>query len=441
MIRSMSQRPVPSTFAYRRASASAALCIAAIAPAQGADLSASGFATLGYARSDQPYGYQRFIDDGGTLRRDSVAGFQLDARLGGGFGATAQVKAAASNSSDDRYQASLAWAFVSYRPDNDWLFRLGKQRIPLYLYSETVDVGATYDFARLPTEMYSISPSNDLVGASFARAWKAGSDEVTLEGYAGKSSSHYRLWLRDGIPGLQAPGAVYAGLTIKGGGLVLTYKADDSVFRFGLHRASGRPSNGLPFAVGFPFVTLAPGVGYFQVDPSLPGPGVRLANDVKTTLVNAGFDWRVTPQYQLMGEFARTIVKGDDIGPQGTRGLLAVLRKAGDWTPYLSYSFLRSPERQREFYRNLNDSTLPLAVPDAALINALQRIGADQLLVVDQNSWAVGTSYALSPASKFKAEFARTRIGDVSSLVDPLPGTTVRNARINVLSLSYSVVF
>ncbi len=425
----------------RRAAACAALCIVGAAPAHAADLSASGYATIGYARSDQPYTYQRFIDDGGTLRRDSVAGVQLDARLGAGFGATVQLKAAPSSSSDERYQASLAWAFVSYRPDNDWLFRVGKQRIPLYLYSETVDVGATYDYARLPTEMYSISPSNDFVGASFARAWKAGSGEFSVEGYLGQSRSHYRLWLREEVPNAFAQGAFFAGLTLKGAGLALNYKADDRAFRLAVLRASGRPSNGSPFAVGFPFVEIAPGIGYYQVDPSLPGPGVRFASQVNMTLVTAGFDWHVTPRWQVMGEFARSITRGDDLGPQGSRGLLAVFAKAGHWTPYLGYSFLTSPERQRGLYRSLNDNVLPPAVVGAAQLNALQRTGADQLLVFDQSTWAVGTSYAVSASSKIKAEFARTRIGDVSSLVDPLPGTTVRDATIKVWSVSYSVVF
>ena len=49
-------------------------------------------------------------------------------------------------------------------PDQRSAFRAGKQRIPFYFYSETVDVGATFDFARLPTEMYSISSNNDFTG-------------------------------------------------------------------------------------------------------------------------------------------------------------------------------------------------------------------------------------------------------------------------------------
>ena len=135
---------------------------------------ASGFGTVGYARSDQPYTYQRFIDDNGTFWRDTVAGLQVDAKFADKFGATVQFKLAPASNNDNEYKGTVSWAFLSWRPTNDWLFRAGKQRIPLYLYSETVDVGVTYDFARLPTEMYSIISSNDFIGLSFSKTWGAG---------------------------------------------------------------------------------------------------------------------------------------------------------------------------------------------------------------------------------------------------------------------------
>jgi hypothetical protein len=84
---------------------------------------------------------------------------------------------------------------------------------------------------------------------------------------------------------------------------------------------------------------------------------------------------------------------------------------------------------------------VPTLVPGASLINASQRIGADQILAFDQRSLAIGTSYSLSATSKLKAELMHVRIGQVSSLVDAPPGSNIRNQSINVISLSYSVVF
>lgn len=89
-----------------------ALALVAL-PAVAIDFSYSGFGTLGYAISDQPYTYQRFINDRGSLKRDSLAGVQVDARLDTQIGATLQLKAEPSLTSDKKYDATVAWAFLS----------------------------------------------------------------------------------------------------------------------------------------------------------------------------------------------------------------------------------------------------------------------------------------------------------------------------------------
>ncbi|MCH2219882.1 MAG: hypothetical protein MK097_06095, partial [Dechloromonas sp.] len=129
--------------------------VAYAVPAMAVDLTWSGFGTLGYAQSDQPVNYQRFIDEKGTFKRDSIFGVQGDARFSQQWGATVQAKAAPSDHYDTQWQASVAWAFVSWRPSDDWLIRAGKLRLPFMLNTENADVGATYDFVRLPLEVYS----------------------------------------------------------------------------------------------------------------------------------------------------------------------------------------------------------------------------------------------------------------------------------------------
>ena len=106
-----------------------------------------------------------------------------------------------------------------------------------------------------------------------------------------------------------------------------------------------------------------------------------------------------------------------------------------------SYAFLRSAPGPRNFYNAVNYNTVPNFIPDAALINASQRVGADGLFAWDQNSWAVGTSYSISATNKIKAEYLRVHIGQISSLVDAPPGSNIRDQSINVFSLSYSFVF
>ena len=79
-----------------------------------------------------------------------------------------------SSRSDDRWRAKAAGEFVAWRPDNDWLVRAGKMRLPPHLHSESLDVGVATDMARLPYKMYSLAPTNDFTGLSIGRSFAWG---------------------------------------------------------------------------------------------------------------------------------------------------------------------------------------------------------------------------------------------------------------------------
>lgn len=426
----------------RSGSALIVLGALAVSPAASVEVSLSGFGTLGYSLSNQAFAYDRFIVNSGTFRRDSVIGLQMDANFGDGFAATVQVKGAPSSIDDRQYQSSVAWAFLAYRPTNDWLIRVGRQRMPLYLHSANFDVGVTYDFARLPTEMYSISPNNEIDGLSFTKSWSIDDSETTLDGFWGQTNADVRLWSRYDAPPLLRSGPMFRRLSFEGGGLVLSHKRNGSTYRIGYGSVMVRARDGNAVPVTFPFVnTVFPGVGYYKVDDTLPGPEIPTVDRFRITSIILGTDLELASGYRIVGEFARTLVPSTALSTESTRGYVSLLKRAGNWTPYVTLAFLKSSSRTMSLYKKVNNSTVPGFVPAADKINFSQRAGADQILAFDQRSLAVGASYALSPTSKIKAELMRVRIGEVSSLVDAPPGTDVRNKGINVISLSYSLVF
>src|SRR6185369_2047376 len=100
-----------------------ALVLAVPAAADATEFNWSGFGTAGYAISDNANRYQRFITDRGTFNRDSVFGGQLDVKFNQQFGATIQARLAPAADSDSRWEPSLAWAFLSWRPLDDFLLR------------------------------------------------------------------------------------------------------------------------------------------------------------------------------------------------------------------------------------------------------------------------------------------------------------------------------
>ncbi|MBS4097838.1 MAG: hypothetical protein KGZ83_13485 [Sulfuricella sp.] len=404
-----------------------------------AEVSISGFGTIGYARSDQSFAYQRFVDNGGTFKRDSAFGVQLDAQLTPQIAVTVQGKVAPSMSSDNGWDPTLAWAFVSWRPTNDWLVRLGKLRVPSYLNAENMDVGTTFDMARMPPEVYSTTPTADFIGASFNKSWNLDDNELNLDGYWGKAKSDWRFYFRDTLPGVQNAGPFYWPIDIESKGLLLTLLRDENTYRVGVHKAVATVDK--PFPVTFPYVAIMPGVGYYQVADSLPGPGVPTTQNIDIGIVNLGADVGLGNDFRLAGEYVRRVVKNTDIGPDTQSAYLSLRKRIDKWTPYVTYAVLRSQSKPLEMQRALNSSSVPAFIPGAALVNASQRAGADGIIAYDQYSTSLGVSYAMSPTSKLKADWTRVHIGDVSSMVDTPANGGVRRQDINILSLSYNFVF
>lgn len=410
----------------------AALCgsLLVAAPAvQAADWAFSGFGTVGYARSDQPYLYQRFIDEQGSFKRDTVLGGQLDLKLSPEWSATVQATAAPSLKNDQGWALTPSWAFVSWRPGNDWLLRAGKQRIPVYLNSENRDVGQTYDFVRLPAEVYATAPANECTGLYVAHNWLPQAGEATLEAFMGEADLRPRVHSRD-------LGAIFLPVRTQLSGAALTWRTDKATWRLGVNHAVTRLRNGLDLVTAYPYVSIAPGMGYYQVSGVGVGTSSHLVNDV---LMLSG-DLEVAPGWRVVGELMRNVQRHTDLGANTAGGYVAVLHQVGRFTPYASYAALRSLGAPKRVAAQLDASVLP--GPGTEQLNASQRIASDVMPVYDQAALAIGSSYALTPQSKLKAEWAHVRIGSRSAMVDsPTGGEVVRHQGINVLSLSYSFVF
>ncbi len=425
-----------------------------------ADIALSGFGSLAYAKSNQPYNYGRFINNNGTVKKDSVAGVQIDAKLNDSLGATVQGKFAPSSWNDSVWDSTLSWAFLSWRPSNDWLIRLGRQRASFYLYSESMDVGTTYDFARLPVEMYGTAPTTDYIGGSFSKTWSPDFGELTLDGYSGRTKSSWRFYQRDSVLVPEAasiPGANFKTFNFESTGIVLTLLQDEDRYRASAHDASFTFDSGqteltyatmiTPDNIGLISPLLTPvagfvgGTAYTVLPQALTG---RLTAQALTL----GAEIKLQKDFRLVGEYVRRKMTNADLGLDSGGGYLAILRDVGAWTPYVSYGTIKSNTAITNLYQAINTNPgmtaripIPQLVDALTKINASQRVLADALVVYDQNTIAFGTSYRLSPKQKIKAEWARTHVGVTSGFVDAPAGGDVSNQNIDVLSFSYNVVF
>lgn len=413
---------------------------AASLPAAAQEFSLSGFGTVGYAQSNRPYRYQRFIDSGGTFQRDSRLGVQLDASLTPAWSATVQATLAPAPDNDRNWELALPWAFLSWRPDNDWLVRAGKLRLPLLRFSETLDVGTTFNFARLPVEVYSLAPTADVTGMAVARSWLGEERDVSLEGYLGSAESYWRFFRRDAIPGSRPRGAWFEHIEMWLTGVLLTVREGDNRLRLSVHRGDVKRADA-PIPVTYPFVPGAGGVGYYQVTDVLPGPGVPTVERVLNYTFTASAEFVLPHDFTLTGEAVRRRVTRATLGTDSWAAYVALQRRIGAWTPYVYAARILSSSASRRLYSDVNGNMLPATSAGAEVLNLTQRAGVDSLNVFDQRSVAVGTSYTLTPQQKLKVEWLHSRTGSASDFLDAPAGENNGHRAVDVLSLSYSFTF
>ena len=410
------------------------LLSAASLSAHAVDFSLSGYGTIGYAQSDQENAYQRFIDDNGSFKRDTVLGAQLSARFDPEWSATVQAKLAPAADSDQDVKATLSWAFLSYRPTDDWLFRAGKLRIPFYLNSENADVGTTFTAARLPVEVYSTAATVDFVGASFAKTWQLDENELVLDGYWGKANdASWRFYARDpNGPPVQLtpdgqPGEFFAKLNTESRGLRLSLNHGENTFLAGIHSADTTPRDRPSLGPS----TYVPATYPFFGTVYIPAADTY---KITTTTAHLGASVDLGHGFRTTGEFVRRKNSGSTLSPDSKGFYLTLQKEVGSWTPYLTYAKLTT--KNRDLYKAVNT-----AQPPPSPLNAFERALADVMVVYDQHSWALGTSYAIDSKNKIKAEWSVVETGLASSFVDAPPGGESGDQRINVFSLSYSFTF
>ncbi len=111
-----------------------------------------GFTLLGGEDDGRSYGIQGQTNDSWRGDQLSKFGAQLSYGITDTLGVTVQGTAKAQQ---DEWKANLEWAYLSLQANDQLMLRAGRLRSPVYMYSESLDVGYSYPWLRLPDEVYS----------------------------------------------------------------------------------------------------------------------------------------------------------------------------------------------------------------------------------------------------------------------------------------------
>lgn len=147
------------------------LIIAALLASAGAahadDLTVSGFATVtagkaysGYDGTFMEFECPCFIgnyEHGATygknkwdLSKESLVGLQAKYQFTGKLSGTVQAVSRAS----EHGKLDVDWAYLSYDISPDTTIQAGRRRLPIYAYSDSVYIGYTLPWARVPQDIY-----------------------------------------------------------------------------------------------------------------------------------------------------------------------------------------------------------------------------------------------------------------------------------------------
>lgn len=402
----------------------------------GDNYSLSIFGTAGYAISDRDFSYNR-INQHGTFDADSKLGVQLDYQFNDKFSATVQAKFAAATDKDNRWRPELSWAFLSYRPTNDWLLRLGKLRIPSLLYTENMDVGMSYNSLRLPLEVYKTSPIYDFWGISGSKNFELeNGNSLVVDAYAGYAQFMSRYWVNDDLPGIINRGAQHTALRAKATGVIVSWNSDDlqNSLRFGVHYAAARKRYNGDLWLKEPHKVNTQYGYYYDINSRFPGYGEK---DLQILFWILGLKWNLGNEFSLKAEAVRRQALGMKHGYDSNSFFVNLSRPIGKFTPYITFSWIKSDS---DILRAINDMNVR-QTGVAAQYNAINHVAADALQASDQYSLMLGTSYNISPHQRLKFEYMRTHVGKYSTYMDPASKEPLRDTNVNTFSMSYNFLF
>lgn len=177
---------------------SLAVCLAssgAFAVEQG-EYQFNGFGTIGITHmggeDDYDYGIQGQTNDGWRGDQLSKLGVQMQYGITDTLSVTGQL---ATKAQQDSWEAGPAALYLAWQANDNLTLRGGRLGTPVYMYSETLNVGFSYPWLRLPEEVYSLVQISNHDGADllYSRATALGALSFQLSGGSAIGREQYAL--------------------------------------------------------------------------------------------------------------------------------------------------------------------------------------------------------------------------------------------------------
>lgn len=344
-----------------------------------------GFLSAGFSTNGETGGLKHIpydFKEGADFESDAVLGLQVNFRINEQAKVVTQIVA----NGYDSWNADIGWAYLAYAINDNLEVRAGRMRLPLYHYSESLDVGYSYPWVRPPIALYSPEISNyDGFDATYSMRW--GDSLNRLSAYYGSYGFEENAVDRD----VDVNGQDVMGFN-------WTTYWNDWTFRTAYSQLRNKAS--FDFARRVVGQTINPGTGAFDPTGGVVVGQLQIDSATFTETINfysysTAYD---DGNWLAILETAVTDASDELLAGDSVQGVFTVGYRFGQWLPYIGYG--------REYYKN----ELVSPIPGENLARSNNR---------DYKLNFVGLRYDLSPGVAAKLEW--NQFYDLKGSSGPFP--------------------
>lgn len=143
----------------------------------------NGFLSVGYGHASNDGGYGGYMEDY-SLETDSRLGLQGTFTISPSTEVIMQLVARGI----EEWDPVMEWAYVSHKFSNNFKARAGKMRQPLFMYSDSLEVGYAQPWARPPIEVYGQIPFTSYTGVDGIYDWNLDNSTLSAQAFGGQTS-------------------------------------------------------------------------------------------------------------------------------------------------------------------------------------------------------------------------------------------------------------
>ena len=149
----------------------------------------SGFARVVMGYLDDENAEYVGYDNSLSFDQQSLLGLQADYT----FNETLSVTGQLVGHTGAQRSSGLEWLYLTYKPSNALQIKMGKQRIPFFNYSDSLDVGFAYPWLTLPQQFYDTAFFSTFEGVLANYEFTANDWIINYEGYWGRYDDKFYL--------------------------------------------------------------------------------------------------------------------------------------------------------------------------------------------------------------------------------------------------------